>query len=162
MAILICNLQIKILSSTNLFIEITDLPEGATTPRNLTLIFLQNGKTLEVLDLSRGYGLRPKWIELITRHCVNLKEANFNYYGLKEDSINYLVKNLTTKIERLCLSCTPLKDEQVKVLVSRCNKISVLDLTLVTSITGYTLSKALIFLSIDPKYENIFCGDFTG
>ena len=84
-------------------------PGSATTPRNLTLILLQNGKTLEVLDLSRGYGLRPEWIELITRHCINLKEANFNYYGLKEDSINYLVKNLTTKIERLCLSCAPLK-----------------------------------------------------
>ena len=112
--------------------------------------------------MSRGYGLRPEWIELITRHCVNLKEANFNYYGLKEDSINYLVKNLTTKIERLCLSCAPLKDEQVKVLVSRCNKISVLDLTLVTSITGYTLSKILIFLSIDPKYDENFCGDSTG
>ena len=94
-----------------------DSSESAATPRNLTLIFLQNGKTLEVLDLSRGYGLRPEWIELITRSCVNLKEANFNYYGLKEDSINYLVNNLTTKIERLCLSCAPLKVINYRILL---------------------------------------------
>ena len=48
---------------------------------------------------------------------------------LKGQAIDYLVNNLTTKIEKLSLSCAAITDEQVKILVSRCNKLSVLDLS---------------------------------
>jgi hypothetical protein len=48
---------------------------------------------------------------------------------LKGEAIDYLVNNLTTKIEKLSLSCAAITDEQVKTLVSRCNKLTVLDLS---------------------------------
>ena len=48
---------------------------------------------------------------------------------LKGQAIDYLVNNLTTKIEKLSLPCAAITDEQVKTLVSRCKKLSVLDLS---------------------------------
>ena len=48
---------------------------------------------------------------------------------LKGQAIDYLVNNLTTKIGKLSLPCAAITDEQVKTLVSRCNKLSVLDLS---------------------------------
>ena len=45
------------------------------------------------------------------------------------DSINFLVNNLTPVVEKLSLGGLPyLKDEHVKALVARCNKLSVLNL----------------------------------
>ena len=110
----------------------------------------KNGKTLEALDISFQYYMQPELIQLIARHCVELKELAFEYcpvepdensisdYFMEDDmddvilkgrSIGYLVDNLTTKIEKLCLSCAAITDEQVKTLVSRCNKLTVLDLS---------------------------------
>ena len=49
--------------------------------------------------------------------------------GLSIDSINFLVNNLTPEVEKLALGFLPnLKDEHVKALVARCNKLSVLNL----------------------------------
>ena len=121
-------------------LQINDIDHGM-----VEAIYHQNSKTLEALDISFGYYMQPELIKHITRYFVELKELAFECYNVPDEdlfiqndmegvvlqrrSINYLVNNLTTKIEKLCLSNADINDEQVKTLVTRCKKLSVLDLS---------------------------------
>ena len=65
---------------------------------------------------------------------MNLEEISFmsekNNVPLIEDTISYLVNNLTENVRQLKLNMQPnLKDEHVKTLVSRCKRIAALDLS---------------------------------
>ena len=137
-------------------LQINDIDHGM-----VEAICHQNSKTLEALDISFGYYMQPELIQLITRYLVELKELAFEYYEVPDEdvvdilyeegqgrprrkslslcgrSIDYLVNNLTTKIEKLCLSNADINDEQVKILVTRCKKLSVLDLSFTYRSNGY-------------------------
>ena len=114
---------------------------------------LQNGKTLRVLDLSYC-SFCPKLysypscidceytcgLQQIVENCTELKELSLYKAKLHEKSIDTLVFNLTSKIEKLDLFDTKyLRDEQLKVLVTRCNKITELNLGGWTLITKHSL-----------------------
>ena len=123
-------------------------------------ISLQNGTTLKVLDLScctfcinennctyRGWAY-PKDsnctsdipIKQIVENCTELKELNLSI-DLCEKSIEFLVSNLTSKIEKLSLFWMPLlRDEHIKTLVTRCNKMTELNLGGKSSITRHSLN----------------------
>ena len=65
-------------------------------------------------------------IKLTVKSCVELKELNLAGIDLSEDASNFLVNNLTPKIERLHLSWIGrfwngprVNDEQMKALVDR-------------------------------------------
>ena len=121
-------------------LQINDIDHGM-----VEAICHQNSKTLEALDISFGYYMQPELIKLITRNFVELKELAFECYNVPDEdlfiqndiegvvlqrrSINYLVNNLTTKIEKLCISRAAIDDEQVKTLVSQCKKLKVLDIS---------------------------------
>ena len=61
---------------------------------------------------------------------IDLKEVNFGCTGLSEESIHYLTKNLSPNLEKINLSTlTSLRDEHVKALVTRCHKLSSLNLS---------------------------------
>ena len=116
-------------------------------------ICLQNGKTLQKLDrgshnynLTSSYGTRFSYtwhntqfkesrklklesIQDIVYNCVELTELNLAFISLCEDSLYCLANNLTPKILKLNLKGTPVRDEHVKALVIRCNKIAELDLS---------------------------------
>ena len=107
-------------------------------------ICYQHGKTLQALDISFRYYIKPEFFQLIARNCVELKELAFEYYSVEPvdeeleelyrpilcfEFIGYVVENLTTKIEKLCISRAAIDDEQVKTLVSRCKKLKVLDIS---------------------------------
>ena len=116
-------------------------------------ICLQNGKTLQKLDrgshnynLTSSYGTRFSYtwhntqfkesrklklesIQDIVYNCVELTELNLAFISLCEDSLYCLANNLTPKILKLNLKGTPVRDEHVKALVIRCNKITELDLS---------------------------------
>ena len=69
----------------------------------------QNGKTLKILDLEgcyggTSYGLDLKAIQLIVQNCVELTEVNFAITRLSDDSVKFLVNNLTSKVVKLNLS----------------------------------------------------------
>ena len=91
-------------------------------------------EVLEVLDFERGFDydcLDLESLKLVIKSCIELKELNLAQRYLSEDAINFLVNNLTPKIEKLNLSCSwpmVVKDEQIKTLVERCKKITSLDL----------------------------------
>ena len=97
----------------------------------------QNGQTLKVLDLQKCRGLSLKFIQDILKFCTKLREVDFADNLLKEKSFNFIVNNITPNIEKLRLGGIRgdlrgdrnfLKDEHIRTLVTRCNKISALSL----------------------------------
>ena len=123
-------------------------------------ISLQNGTTLKILDLSRctfcinennctyrGYVCLKDSIctsdvpiKQIVENCTELKELNLSGTELCEKSIEFLVSNLTSKIEKLSLYwMSLLRDKHIKTLVTRCNKMTELNLGGKTSITRLSL-----------------------
>ena len=92
-----------------------------------------NSSSLTTLDLSGCYRfdrLDNSELELfktVIAKCTLLREANFNWTGLNQDSISYMCENLTTKIEKLSLENLSIFDEQLEKLVTRCNSIQALD-----------------------------------
>ena len=111
-------------------------------------ISLQNGKTLRVLDLSNCSfekdcikGIHMSGIQHIVKNCTELKELSLHMNNLNLTSIDILVSNLTLKIEKLDLfDMEYLWDEHVNILVTRCNKITELNLGGLTSITKLSLN----------------------
>ena len=62
-------------------------------------------------------------IQRICNKCVALKEINLRKTELFEESVNFLVNNLTTTVEKLNLEELKfLKDEHIKTLVKRCTR----------------------------------------
>ena len=113
-----------------------------------------NFKNLKVLRLSycnRGYETtQPKFgntiqplklnlIQPIVDHCSELEELSFYKTCLEEDSIDYLVKNITPKLSKLSLYTMVLYtyisdptvcfDKYIQVLVSRCTNLTELSLS---------------------------------
>ena len=92
---------------------------------------IQCSGTLRVLNLA-DCSLNLDEVKHIVTLCLELRELNINAWGfawehdfLCEDSIDFLCKNLTTKIEKLNLSGQPhFADEHLRVLVERCNKLT--------------------------------------
>ena len=117
----------------------------------ISIASLQNGKTLKVLDLSNCTFFVENFmrdsgkyefdcIQQIVENCTELKELSLHMTHLCEKSIDFLVSKLTSNIEKVDLfDQSLLKDIHVKKLVTRCNKITELDLGGWTSITTKSL-----------------------
>ena len=117
----------------------------------ISITSLQNGKTLKVLDLSNCTFYVENFmrdsskcefdcIRQIVENCTELKELSLHMTNLCEKSIDFLVSNLTSSIEKVDLfDQSLLNDRHVRKLVTRCNKITELDLGGWTSITTKSL-----------------------
>ena len=75
--------------------------------------------------------------------CVELTEVNFGGTMMSgTDRINYIVNKLTPKVEKLSLrNLTYLRDGHIKTLVSRCNRITELELVENTELTNNSLTR---------------------
>ena len=74
--------------------------------------------------------------------CVELTEVNFGATMMNEVRINYIVKKLTPKVEKLSLrNLNYLTDGHIKTLVSRCNRITELELVENTELTNNSLTR---------------------
>ena len=149
-------------------------------------ISLQNGKTLRVLDLSHCTFCAdeknctylelplstsscdvPGAIKQIVENCTELRELSLYKTKLCETSIDILVSTLTSKIEKLDLfKMSFLKDKHVKTLVTRCNKITELNLAYETSITRWSLNfiiehlqSTLVKLNLEDSNLNLNSSD---
>jgi hypothetical protein len=89
---------------------------------------IQNGQTLQSLDLSKFYILNTDSLWHITNYCVNLKELSVENTYLSGNETLYLVNNLQPKIEKLNLAVLPITNGHIEALVTRCNQIKELNL----------------------------------
>ena len=98
---------------------------------------LLNNQSLKVLDLNGCKGLYLDSIKIVVSNCLELTEVNFDNTKLDTETIEYLCANITNKVEKLSLFRLKVTDEDIKVLVQNCKKISELDLgsTAVTEIS---------------------------
>ena len=123
-------------------------------------IGIQNGQTLKVLNLecvNISHYWQLQTLKHIIDNCVNLEEISFmsgkNSVSFIEDTIDYLVNNLTENVRQLKLNIQPnLNDEHVKTLVSRCKRITALDLSH-CNITDVSIDHILNYLS--PTLEKL-------
>ena len=98
------------------------------TSKMIRSICYQNGQTLQTLNLNCCSGLDLESIQNITKNCAGLNNVDLIATRLSKDSINFLVNNLTPKVEKLSIGYLQnLKDDHVITLVNRCNKLSVLN-----------------------------------
>ena len=89
---------------------------------------------------SMSYRVGTPCIWEIMEYCTELKEFSLHKTNLTKKSISVLVSGLTSKIEKLDLfDMSYLKDEHVKTLVTRCNKIIELNVGGTTSMTKQSL-----------------------
>ena len=178
----------KILEAS-FFLEKLSLSAIHLSSKLISIFSLQNGKTLKVLDLSHctfcknqnncintSFGLMDNSscisdlpIKQIVENCTELKELNLSSTKLCETSVDILVSNLTSKIEKLDLfDIHCLRDQHIKTLVIRCNNITELNFggrTLITRQSLYfviehlklTLVKLnLLFHNIELASSDIF------
>lgn len=112
---------------------------------------IQNSKTLRVLDLA-GVNLSLESVKHIFTLCQELTELNLNV--LDDKSMDFLCKNLTSKIEKIDIGSN-LRVDQLTVLLRRCNKISELSINCTclsddsVSTIVENLSQSLVKLEID-------------
>ena len=110
----------------------------------LQRIFSQNGQTLEALNFGFTYfdpifwdaspdvrTLSIRLVQLIVTHCTKLKEINVECCDLHRDGLSQLVSGLSPEIEKVCLPGNEqVTDQHIETLVSRCTKITALDIGL--------------------------------
>ena len=110
----------------------------------LQRIFSQNGQTLEALNFGLAYFYPIFWdassdvrtpsirlVQLILTHCTKLKEINVESCDLHHDALSQLVSGLSPEIEKVCLPGNEqVTDQHIETLVSRCTKITALDIGL--------------------------------
>ena len=125
----------------------------------------QNGKTLQVLDIGGCY-IDPCNLTKLLQNCAHLTELNIgDAFGKNDYPVTYiqaLVDNLTPAILKVGLDQKNVKDEHVKKLVERCNKITHLNLSF-TRITNDSvqiiikhLNKTLEILDVCSTYTVTF------
>ena len=120
----------------------------------------QNGQTLQVLDIGGCYIDACNLTKLL-QNCAHLTELNIGAaYGKKDYSVTYiqaLVDNLTPTVLKVGLNNQKnVKDEHVKKLVERCNKITHLNLSF-TRITNDSVQ--IIIKHLNKTLEKLdLCG----
>ena len=124
--------------------------KGFCITSKMTDSICKNGKTLQALHLNHSFVYDPtnsyhfKWYRLdntvpkgclqtIIKSCRELREVDLSCInsqegGLRVVGLKLLAKNITPKIEKLNLTNHHFIDDQVKILLSRCNKIKTLSL----------------------------------
>lgn len=149
------------------------LSEFYLSSKLIRLTSFQNGKTLRVLDLSNctfnRYNVHYQehefnCIQKIVENCTELKELSLYMTRLCEKSIEFLVFYLTPNIEKLDLyGQSDLKDRHVFTLVTRCNKMTELNLGGWTLITKQALNFIIEHLQetlvkLNFEYTNVDLG----
>jgi hypothetical protein len=97
-----CNLEKLSLHSSDLFWSHPNFPRPMKT-KVLQDFFIQNGKSLKILNLIDCKGLTIETISTIATNCTELTELNLDGTYLSEESMNILSKNLSPKMEQLSL-----------------------------------------------------------
>ena len=97
----------------------------------------KNGKTLQILNLNSScldfISNHPiNYVQAIIRACQELKEIDLahvdEFNGLQSEDLEFLVQNISPNVEKLNLGSSKITDEDVQILLHRCNKMTALSL----------------------------------
>ena len=122
--------------------------EGLLITSKMAVSICKNGTTLQVLNLNHSfvddtfkrldYDVPNGDFRSIIKCCQELKELDLNYVnasnygneneGLSDEDLEYLAENISSNVEKLNLINQDVEDENIKIMLSRCNKIKVLTL----------------------------------
>ena len=127
------------------------LRKVSLTPYMFQIICDRNGQTLETLDLTATNGpgtiqqFLPHDMLLILNNCLQLKEIDFSGCSLSETCVELLVNQLSPNIEKLTLGAFGMYilDEHIATLVSRCKRITSLNLAFKTNLTDISLTNIM-------------------
>ena len=125
------------------------LRKVSLTTYTLHIICHQNGKTLQRLDLNGTNGnvagplFFPQDILLIVKNCISLKEVDFSGCQLFGKGLDLLVQNLSPNVEKLALSSNFTTDDHITALVSRCKRITSLNLAYTFLLTDNSLTSIM-------------------
>ena len=131
----------------------------------------KNSKTLQTLNLN-GATLDDSNLQKIIKSCQDLKEFDLAYVGdmggdiyyYTDEHFEFLAENMSPIVEKLNLGANLIMDYEVKILLSRCNRIKTLGLE-VTGITDDSLKniRQQLFLTLEELslgrtfcYPNVF------
>ena len=109
----------------------------------LEMLIMSCENSLKVLDVSYCRNMTPQAIQLISSRCLYLNALNF--CGLKHTAI--ICQNLTPTIEKISLSHTDISNEGFKILVRRCNKIKVLNISHTKVVINEAIDDIILYLS---------------
>ena len=127
----------------------------------INTFYIQNGQTLQILNLAFTQVVSWKHIELIVKNCTGLKEVDFTDCSLSYKALRLLVNGITKNIEKIGLAlCGAGRggiDGYIKILVSRCNKIKSLNLAMSSSITNKSLTSIMENLKNTLEELDITC-----
>ena len=117
----------------------------------------RNGQTLTSLSLGDCKWISKNSLQMILKHCTQLTRIDLWDTNMSEDSMDFFVNNLSPKVKKISLSSNieNMKDRHIETLVSRCNRITKLDLsdteltdTSITSIIQH-LKQSLVCLQVE-------------
>ena len=122
--------------------------------------WIQNGQTLQVLNISNCMLRDIDSIQKIVANCVELREINLNNLIFMQDSFEYMAENLTPKVKRLSIRNPRYflfdksinMDELITSLINRCNKLTSLNLR-GNFITNNSLTS--IIQTLEPTLEEL-------
>ena len=90
-------------------------------------------------------------IQVIIKCCQELKEVYLAYNNEKsghtDDNLEFFAKNISPNLEKLNLSSSDVSDDQVEILLCRCNKLKVLILE-ETDVTSNSLKTIRQYLNL--------------
>ena len=127
--------------------------EGLLITPKMSAGICKNGKTLQGLNLNHSYVIEEcislddtvpngGHLQAIIKCCQELKELTF----INQQN-HFLAKNISPNVVKLNISYTDVDDDNLKMLLSRCNKIKVLNLE-ATLITDDSLETMRQFLNL--------------
>ena len=105
------------------------------TPK-MAVSICKNGKTLQILNLNSSSLVEissyyNNYLQEIIKCCPELKEVDLAHQletWLTSGDLEFLVRNIPPKIEKLDLCSSVITDDHIKILLSRCNEIKALSL----------------------------------
>ena len=109
----------------------------------LEMLILSCENSLQVLDIS-DCNMTPQAIELVVSRCLHLTAVDFS----GEKHVAFICKNMTPNIEKVSLSSTDVSNDDIKTLVSRCNKIKELDISQTAIDIDMVVDEIILHLSI--------------
>ena len=151
--------------------------EGLLLTPKMAASICNNGKTLQGLNLNcrsdllydpiignTDYTVPNGNYQAIIKCCQELKEVDLAFVNdspeLSEDDIKFLAKSISPNIVKLNLCHQDVLDDHVKILLSRCNKIKVLNLA-ETFITQNLLKTIRQYLNHTLEELSMSCYGYT-